>query len=174
MKSKKLMTTCIMLTSLVLLSGCSTEINDQKEVVVVPTPEAIIPEKVIEPVVNKDEIIAIGDEDFIEEMDRIYIEASSYEGRRMTYEGFVAEIGENEEGAQYTVARFFDIDHEDHNHTILVGMNSIYEGKWPAVDTWVRVEGTIELQDVGGEPYPILRVETLETLPTRGQEKVKN
>lgn len=116
--------------------------------------------------------IAIGDDYFIENMDKIFIDLDEYEGKTLTYEGFIATVGEEEEG--YAVVRNYELDHGDHSHTIHVGMDVLYDGTWPELDSWVKVTGIITRQNAGGEDYPALQVEEMIVMPERGQETVVN
>jgi len=119
---------------------------------------------------EQNDIVEIDDESFIQQMEEIHANLDEYEGKTVSYEGFVAKVGE--EGKEYTVVRNYDSPHEDHTHAIYVGLYSIYEGEWPAEDAWVRVTGKIREKNMDGQVYPAIEVEELKIMDVRGQEKV--
>lgn len=122
---------------------------------------------------NSTDIIEIKDDSFIADMDKIYEDLDGYEGEILKYEGIVTHVGSDEGLDEYAVTRYYDLDHGDHSHSILVGLNCIYEGTWPEENSWVEVVGYIEKANVGGEDYPVLRIDRITSKP-RGQEKVTN
>lgn len=158
-----------------LLVGCgANQVEDSTK-----QSETTLPSQVVTTEVEKDTVadtdeFIISEDNFVTDMDEIYTYLDDYVGRKVRYEGFVSNVSETEGDTEYAVTRFYDIDHEDHSHTILVGLNTIYEGTWPAENTWVEVVGYIEKEDVGGEPYPVLHVEEIIEKEERGQEKVFN
>ncbi|MEG0847236.1 MAG: hypothetical protein RR090_09135 [Niameybacter sp.] len=112
----------------------------------------------------------IEDENFVQDMDQLYMGLDDYVGRTLQYEGMVSEM----DPGRYTVIRIYDMGHEDHAHEIFVGLDTTYEGTWPKDGTWVRVVGTVavgEPVNEGEEPFPVLVVSELVEIPP-GLEKV--
>lgn len=153
-----------------LLIGCSkiedTKINIEEPPVVGTEQESSGTEKHNE--------IVIGDENFVADLDKIYMDIEAYEGKTIRYEGFIAEAGVDEEHLEHVVARYYEVADGDHTHKILVGLYNTYNGEWPEEGTWVEVEGTILKQ---GEPdayYPLLEISKITVKEERGQEQVYN
>ncbi|MDA3733751.1 hypothetical protein PBV87_19965 [Niameybacter massiliensis] len=114
----------------------------------------------------------IGDENFVNDMDKIYMDLDQYVGTTLQYEGMVKEM----DPGRYTVIRLYDMGHDDHAHEIYVGLDTTYDGEWPVDDTWVRVVGTIgvgEPTEDEEEAFPVLNV-TEVTKISAGQAKVNN
>lgn len=116
--------------------------------------------------------IHIETEGFVENMDKIFTDLDDYEGKTLTYEG--ALIQTEEETNQYAVARVYEMNHDDHSHSMYVGLEATYEGEWPEVDSWVKVTGTIQRANSGGEDYPVLHVTEITVMPEKGQLNVIN
>lgn len=146
------------------------EIEEQQEQAEI-TEEATTVEETTQ--LNKEELedaIRIESENFIADMDEIFINLAEYEGKVLTYEGLLIQ----DEEEQYAVVRTYELDHGDHSHSIYVGMDASYTGEWPEEESWVRVTGTIQRTNEGGDDYPILSIDTIEALPQRGQVMVYN
>lgn len=172
MKIIKRQITMLLLCSL-LLTGCiSTNLENSEvaeEVVDVQKRQDTLSINLVE-TENPNDTVKIGDRHFIEKMDKIFSDLTAYEGKTLTYEGFVAATGEDGEG--YAVVRNYELNHGDHSHMIHVGMEVLYSREWPKLDSWVQVTGKIERHNVGGEDYPVLQAEELTILSQRGQDTV--
>ncbi|MBE6024538.1 MAG: hypothetical protein E7231_15395 [Cellulosilyticum sp.] len=116
--------------------------------------------------------IRIETEGFVENMDKLFTDLDKYEGKTVSYEGLLIEI--DEATHQHAVVRLYEVNHEDHSHSIYVGLNVNYDGEWPLLDSWVQVRGTIERSNDGGEDYPTLKVDEITVLPEQGQLAVTN
>ena len=164
----------LLLLSSVIFAGCNSAKVQENEAQIKPgvQTEAIGETANNEETTNssKNDVIEIGDDNFVRQMDEIHAYVGEYEGKTVSYEGFVVQV--DEEGKEYTVARDYDLSHEDHSHAIYVGLYSIYKGEWPAEDSWVRVTGKIRKEIVNGQEYPLLEIEELKVMDVRGQEKV--
>ena len=117
-----------------------------------------------------DEMIQIESENFIADMDKIIERLDEYEGKQLTYEGFIVQTDKAD--GTYAVVRNYELDHGNHAHTIHVGMDATYDGEWPKVDSWVKVTGVIERNNSGAGDYPVLHIEQMQVMPERGQETV--
>lgn len=161
----------LLLLSSVVFVGCNSakvqenEAQIQPDVQIEATGETANKEETMD-----SDVVQIGDDNFVKQMDEIHAYVGEYEGKTVSYEGFVVQV--DEEGKQHTVVRDYDLSHEDHSHAIYVGLYSTYEGEWPVEDTWVRVTGKIRKETVNGQEYPLLEIEELKVMDVRGQEKV--
>ena len=114
--------------------------------------------------------VVIGDENFISDMDNIFVNLDNYVGKTMKVEGFVGGVIGNE----FKVLRLYDMTHDDHSHEVTVGINVVYDGEIPAEDTWVEVTGVITKEVIDGKSQPVIKVQRLEKKFTHGQKKVYN
>ncbi len=161
------------LIGLILLTGCTPKPS---------TPQS--PEDMTTTLTSKDQStssvtysdVFVGDINFVAQLDAIHEELDDYVGKTIHMEGIVSTVASSEEtdGPQYAVTRYYDLSHEEHVHTISVGLNCTYEGTWPEEGTWVEIVGTIETIDVDSEAYPIVRVTSLIPKETSGLEKVSS
>ena len=136
-----------------------------KEIEVTEKVEESIPQ-------NANGEIEIQTEGFVQNMDKIFTDLDQYEGKTLTYEGLL--IQTEEETNQHAVVRVYEVNHDDHSHSIYVGLETTYEGEWPEVNNWVQVKGTIERANDGGEDYPSLKIEELTVMPEQGELTVLN
>lgn len=97
---------------------------------------------------------------FVENMDKLFVDLDDYVGETLTYEGLL--IQSDEETGQHAVVRVYEMDHGDHEHSIYVGLDAKYDGEWPELNSWVKVTGTIEVANQGGEDYPVLNIKEIE------------
>ena len=107
---------------------------------------------------------------FVENMDKIFTDLEEYEGKTLSYEGVL--IKTEESGDQYAVVRTHEVSHGDHTHSIYVGLETAYDGEWPEVNSWVKVSGTIQKANTGGEDYPVLQINEIEVMPEVGDLNV--
>lgn len=114
--------------------------------------------------------IIIEDEYFVTELNKIFLNINSYVGKSIKIEGILSNIVEN----KFSVVRFYDMDHGDHKDEILVGIDGRYKGELPKDESWIEIEGKIELQLVNGEEKPIVNVSKLTTKDSYGKKKVVN
>lgn len=114
--------------------------------------------------------VVIGDENFISDMDNIFVNLDNYVGKTMKVEGFVGGVI----GNKFKVLRLYDMTHDDHSHEVTVGINVVYDGEIPAEDTWVEVTGVITKEVIDGKSQPVIKVQRLEKKFTHGQKKVYN
>lgn len=154
----------LLLALTLLLVGCNTNTavspetpNTPQEVVSTPAPNTSI---------------TIQDDTFVTQMEDIFINLDDYIGKTVTFEGFVTPI--DEEGSQYGITRFYEQDHGDHSHTLLVGLVCSYDGTWPAQDTWVEVTVTIDKVESEDGLTPIGIIQELIVKEERGLDTVTN
>lgn len=167
----------LLLASLVLV-GCNTATVQENEAQVESGEQVEATGEATGDAANKDEtanssnddIVKISDDSFVQQLEDIHANVDEYEGKTVSYEGFVAVVGED--GTEYTVVRDYDTPHEDHTHPIFVGLYSSYEGEWPAEDTWVEVTGKIKKESMNGQTYPLVEIEELKVMDVRGEDKV--
>ena len=119
-------------------------------------------------------IIELGDDEgFIENLDELHINLNKYAGREISFEGVIYKI-EEAENPIYVIGRYFEEAHEEHSHENFFGLQGVYEGQWPAVDTWVKVEGMIGKAEFNGQELPAVIIENLTIMDTEGQRRVYN
>lgn len=114
--------------------------------------------------------IHIETDGFVKNMDKIFEDLESYEGKTVTYEGLLVKADESNN--QYAVVRNYDIDHGDHTHTIYVGLEVTSQEDMPEENSWVEVSGIIQRANSGEEEYPVLKIESITVLPEVGDVKV--
>lgn len=122
--------------------------------------------------VNDNTHITIQDDTFVTQMEDIFVNLDDYIGKTVTFEGFV--MPTDEEESQYGITRFYEQDHGDHSHTLLVGLVCSYDGTWPAQDTWVEVTVTIDKTNSDSDPTPIGIIQELTVKEERGLATVTN
>lgn len=166
----------LLLTLTLLLVGCNTTTavspetpNTSQEVVSTPGLNA---DTTVEESHNDNSAIIIQDDTFVTQMEDIFINLDDYIGKTVIFEGFVTPI--DEEKTQYGITRFYEQDHEDHSHTLLVGLVCSYDGTWPAQDTWVEVTVTIEKIESEDGLTPIGMIQELIVKEERGLDTVTN
>lgn len=109
-----------------------------------------------------DGVIEFEEDNFIAVLDELHINLNIYEGREISYEGFVYKI-DDEKNPIYIVGRYFDEAHGDHSHENFFGLQGIYDGQWPEVDTKVKVKGVITKNEFNGEDLPAIKIEEIIT-----------
>lgn len=117
--------------------------------------------------VDENGVLHIETSGFVKDMDEVFENLEDYEGKTLSYEGIL--IQTDEATKQHAVARVYDMDHGDHSHSIYVGLDVNYDGEWPKLNSWVKVEGTIERANAGGEDYPVLKVKEMTVTPEVGE-----
>lgn len=107
-----------------------------------------------------DGVIELEEDNFIAALDELHINLNKYEGREISYEGFVYKV-EDKGNPVYIIGRYFDEAHGDHSHENFFGLQGIYDGQWPEVDTWVKVKGVITKNEFNGEDLPVIKIEEI-------------
>lgn len=137
---------------------------------VVLAEDKVSEEALLEP--DESGVIQIDENHFVTQMDQIFEEIDRYEGKQLTYEGFVASAGLEDVNEQKVVARYYELMDGDHSHTILVGLQNSYTGQWPEDQTWVSVTGILKKGGSEGSYYPILEIQEMIPLDEPGLETV--
>lgn len=157
----------LLLALTLLLVGCNTN------TAVSPDTPNTSQEVVSTPALDTDNTpITIQDDTFVTQMEDIFINLDDYIGETVTFEGFV--MPTDEEETQYGITRFYEQDHGDHSHTLLVGLVCSYDGTWPAQDTWVEVTVTIDKAESEDGVTPIGIIQELIVKEERGLATVTN
>lgn len=166
----------LLLTLTLLLIGCNTATpvspetsTTSEEVVSTPTLDT---NSLEEASTNDNTSITIQDDTFFTQMEDIFVNLDDYIGKTVTFEGFVMPTGEEEH--PYGITRFYEEDHGDHSHTLLIGLVCSYDGTWPAQDTWVEVTVTIDKVDGELGATPIGMIQQLTIKEERGLDTVTN
>lgn len=118
---------------------------------------------------NNSNTIQITDSYFMSKVNDVYINYKEYIGKEIEYEGFV----------------YFP---EDHNYSMVVGRNYYCCGNDSFVvgfecdtdkqfkeDTWVKVKGTVQINDDNSSDiYPYLEITSIEEMQQRGNDTVNS
>lgn len=117
--------------------------------------------------------IILDDKNYITKLNELNRNIDKYIGREISYEGFVHRVL-NEQGEEgYVVARYYEQEHNKIFHTTIMGLNAVYEGSWPEVDTWVQVDGIVGKSMFNGQELPSIIIENL-IIKAEGQRRVFN
>lgn len=143
---KKRWITCVALSALVWLSGCSAQAQ--------PT----------------DDTVVISEKLFIAQTNDIYINTADYLGKTISYEGlFKATYWEGLNQNYYYVIRYgpgcCGYDGE-------AGFEVVWDQGWPEEDDWCMVTGVLETYTEEGQEYLRLALTSLTVLDERGAEFV--
>ncbi|MEG2018482.1 MAG: hypothetical protein RR128_08495, partial [Clostridium sp.] len=98
---------------------------------------------------------------------------NKYVGREISYEGVIYKI-EDDGNPIYVIGRYLEEAHEEHSHENFFGLQGIYDGQWPDVDTKVQVKGKIGRVEFNGQELPAVIIENLTIMDTEGQRQVYN
>ncbi len=101
-------------------------------------------------------VIVLENNNYITKLNEINRSIDNYVGRKISYEGFVYKILNEQNEESYVVARYYEQEHNRIFHTTVMGLKRVYNGQWPAVDTWVKVEGMIRKAEFNGQELPLL------------------
>jgi uncharacterized membrane protein YcgQ (UPF0703/DUF1980 family) len=103
-------------------------------------------------------------------MNDIYLNPNDYIGRTIRYEGFFTYFDNEETGQRYnSVVRNGP---GCCGYDALVGFEVEWKGDMPKVDDWCAVEGTIDTYVEDGLDYIVVRADSLDVLPYRGEDTV--
>lgn len=166
----------LLLTLTLLLVGCNTTTAVSPETP--STSQEVVSTPALNTDTNEEEShndntpITIQDDTFVTQMEDIFINLDDYIGKTVTFEGFVMPLDEEEK--QYGITRFYEQDHGDHSHTLLVGLVCSYDGTWPAQDTWVEVTVAIDKAESEDGVTPIGIIQELIVKEERGLATVTN
>lgn len=119
-------------------------------------------------------VIVLENNNYITKLNEINRSIDNYVGRKISYEGFVYKIVNEQNEESYVVARYYEQEHNRIFHTTVMGLKGGYNGQWPAVDTWVKVEGMIGKAEFNGQELPAVIIENLTVMDTEGQRRVYN
>ena len=112
--------------------------------------------------------LEIKDSYFLANMDDIYINYNNYEGKTVSYEGFVY-YDPYYNGAM-VVARYFYCCGYD---AYITGLECDYTGDKPSANQWVKVTGVIQInRENPDDIYPYLKVTSMELLEKEGEKYV--
>jgi uncharacterized membrane protein YcgQ (UPF0703/DUF1980 family) len=116
-----------------------------------------------------DKVIEIQDKMFLAQTDDIYINAPDYLGSAVRYEGIYTNFPPEFEGGEelHIVFRRAPGCCGDDG---MAGFIVAWDGEYPDVDAWVRVEGVLESTDMGDL---LVRLSSLSVMEKRGQEFVR-
>jgi predicted small secreted protein len=119
---------------------------------------------------DPDDLIVVGDKMFVGQMNDIYLNPDDYLGRTIRYEGFFTWF-DNEETGQ----RYYCLVRNGPGccgYDSLVGFEVDWSGEQPEDDDWCEVEGAIDTYEEDGLDYIVIRADSLEVLPYRGNDTV--
>jgi uncharacterized membrane protein YcgQ (UPF0703/DUF1980 family) len=114
--------------------------------------------------------LVVGEKMFVGQMNDIYLNPDDYIGREIRYEGFFTWF-ENETTGQ----RYNSVVRNGPGccgYDSLVGFEVDWKGDAPAKDDWCSVQGVLDTYDEDGMDYIIVRADSLEVLPYRGNDTV--
>ena len=114
---------------------------------------------------TKTSILTLKDNMFVTTLNDIYINYQDYEGKTLSYEGFMFW----EDDYRVVAREYYCCGYDPY----VVGLECYSEEEFPAKDEWVKVEGVIKVNyDTPSYPSPYLDVTSIEVLETRGEEVV--
>lgn len=107
-------------------------------------------------------VIELQENNFMAKLDELHMNLDKYIGREISYEGVIYKI-EDEGNPVYIVGRYIDEAHGDHSHENFFGIQGIYDGQWPEVNTWVQVKGIVTKSEFHDEELPAIKLEEVIT-----------
>jgi len=113
---------------------------------------------------NSKDIIEITDKLFVEQINDIYLNVKSYEGKTVKLEGLIYTSSNETEIYTFVVRNTPGCCGDDG----LAGLEIIYSDNIPVDNEWVEVIGKIELEEYMGTTLPILRLSSMEVKEEKG------
>lgn len=117
-----------------------------------------------------DDVIEIKDNFFIAQCNDIYLNADSYEGKKVRYEGIFNKYTNPDNNVTY-----YSVIRQGPGccgNDGVAGFQVQYDGTWPEHEDWVAAEGVVKISERDGFNTVILYLSSLETKSQRGQEYV--
>ena len=112
---------------------------------------------------NSDEIIEITDNYFIEQTNDVYLNLKDYLGKTIKMQGLVYTYDDGRGNTYYAVVRNTP---GCCGNDGLAGIDIKYDGEYPEVNTWVKVEGKVESYKVYNMDTPVLKITSIEETDT--------
>lgn len=167
------------LISALILSGCAKKseppeevegVKDIQDIYVKKDYDAYIENEVLPGLINKGPVQqdvcsidnSLEENEFLHWLEEIYSDVDGAVGKEVAYEGYVFNNHEGNKNS-FGVGRYY----KDEKEETLVGLEGIYDGKWPKEGTLVNVKGTIEKKSSNGEDIPVLKVEEIEEITSK-------
>jgi uncharacterized membrane protein YcgQ (UPF0703/DUF1980 family) len=116
------------------------------------------------------DILEIGEKMFVGQMNDIYLNPNEYLGKTIRYEGFFTFFENSETGQRYDAVIRNGPGCCGYDSS--VGFEVDWKGDLPAVDDWCSVEGVVDLYQEEGLDYIVVRADSLDVLPYRGNDTV--
>ena len=120
--------------------------------------------------INKNEMIEITDNFFIEQTNDVYLNLDSYIGKNIKIEGLIYSYMDTKGNVYYAVVRNTP---GCCGNDGLAGVDVRYDKEYPPKDTWVEAVGTIQKENVDGRDIPAIKIITLNT-KEKGKDFVTN
>ena len=156
MKNKKILMIIILIVFIVLIVGVIKIVNDKSN----ENANSITTSKT-ETTDNKNsngDILEITDNYFIEQTNDVYLNLKDYIGKTIKMQGLVYTYDDGNGNNYYAVVRNTP---GCCGNDGLAGIDVKYDGKLPAIDTWVEVVGTVESYKVYNMDTPVLKLTSI-------------
>ena len=119
---------------------------------------------------NSGEIIEITDNYFIEQTNDVYLNLKDYLGKTIKMQGLVYSYDDGQGNIYHAVVRNTP---GCCGNDGLAGIDVKYDGKYPDINTWVEVVGTVESYKVYNMDTPVLKITSINETET-GTKFVSN
>ncbi|MBQ3414379.1 MAG: hypothetical protein IJH39_03350 [Clostridia bacterium] len=154
MKNNKIGMIVLLVIVLIAISIGIVKINDKSN----KNAKSIATSKETSQSKTSEEIIEITDNYFIEQTNDVYINLKEYLGKTVKLQGLIYTYDDKNGNTYYAVVRNTP---GCCGNDGLAGIDIKYNGNYPAVDTWVEVEGVIESYKVNNYDTPVLNIKSI-------------
>ena len=117
---------------------------------------------------NEDGILQITDRLFVTQLDDIYLNPQNYEGKDIKIEGLMYSSTYVDITYNYVVRNTPGCCGNDG----LAGLEIKYDGELPENDSWIKITGTIIMEEFSTIGKPVIEVKTIEIMEEKGQDFV--
>jgi uncharacterized membrane protein YcgQ (UPF0703/DUF1980 family) len=115
-------------------------------------------------------VLEIGEKMFVGQMNDIYLNPDEYLGKTIQYEGYYTYFENDETGQRYDCIVRNGPGCCGYDSS--VGFEVDWKGNLPEVDDWCSVQGIVDIYDENGLDYIVVRADSLDVLPYRGNDTV--
>lgn len=116
-------------------------------------------------------LVEIKEKMFLAQTNDIYLNPAQYADKTIRWEGIYTRIDDlNADGTPYHCVFRYGPGCCGDDGT--VGFEVVWDGEYPALDSWVRAEGKVEGYEENDMTYLRIRLSSLEVLAERGAETV--